>query len=157
MSAEAFSHDVFLSHSAKDKAMVPPLAGRLRECVLKVRCDEWVLNPAVPLAHRMGEGPGVRAAKIEEGLEHTMFGFRISGFGFAKPGMPANAFGSDGAQLETSTCGRGNFRERQPTVRNPLNQGCRFIPPYDSRTPPEKARMLLGLASCLLAYDNFKL
>ena len=30
MSTEAFTHDVFLSHSAKDKAVVRPLAERLR-------------------------------------------------------------------------------------------------------------------------------
>jgi hypothetical protein len=30
MSTESFTHDVFLSHSAKDKAVVRPVAGRLR-------------------------------------------------------------------------------------------------------------------------------
>ena len=36
MSAEAFPYDVFLSHSAKDKAVVRPLAERLRQDGLKV-------------------------------------------------------------------------------------------------------------------------
>jgi hypothetical protein len=76
--ATDFTHDVFLSHSPKNKAVVRPLAERLRQDGLKVWFDEWVLKPEVPLAHRMGEGSGVRAAKIEEGLEHAKFGFRIS-------------------------------------------------------------------------------
>ena len=58
------------------------LAERLRKGGLKVWFDEWVLEPVVPLAHRMGEGSGVRAA---------------------------NAFGSDWAQWEAGTCGRGNL------------------------------------------------
>ncbi len=38
-------YDVFLSHSAKDKAVVRPLAERLRKDGLKVWFDEWVLKP----------------------------------------------------------------------------------------------------------------
>ena len=53
---DEFSHDVFLSHSAKDKAVVRPLAERLRADGVKVWFDEWVVRPEVPLAHRMGEG-----------------------------------------------------------------------------------------------------
>ena len=37
-----FPYDVFLSHSAKDKAVVRPLAERLRRDGLKVWFDEWV-------------------------------------------------------------------------------------------------------------------
>ena len=69
-----FQYDVFLSHSAKDKTVVRPLAERWQVAVrqhLKVWFDEWVRKPTVPLAHRMGEGAGVRAAKIEAGLEHS--------------------------------------------------------------------------------------
>ena len=62
MSDTAFTHDVFLSHSAKDKAVVRPLAERLRHDGLKVA---------------------------------SSFGPRISDFGFAQPGMSAQAFGSD--------------------------------------------------------------
>lgn len=36
-----FQFDVFLSHSAKDKAVVRPLAERLRQDGLKVWFDEW--------------------------------------------------------------------------------------------------------------------
>jgi len=113
MSAEHFTHDVFLSHSAKDKAVVRPLAERLRQDELKVWFDEWVLKPGDSIP-----------AKIEEGLEHSNFGFRISDFGFAQPSMSANAFGSDpaAAGLEASTCGRGNL-----PFRDPLNQERRFI------------------------------
>ena len=107
MSDAAFTHDVFLSHSTKDKAVVRAVAERLRKDGLKVWFDKWVLKPGDSIP-----------AKIEEGLEHSKFGFRISDFGFAQPGMSANAFGSDWAQLEA-----GTFR-----FRDPLNQERRFIP-----------------------------
>jgi hypothetical protein len=95
-----FQYDVFLSHSAKDKAVVRPLAERLRKDGLKVWFDEWVLKPEVPLAHRMGEGLGVRAAKIEEGLEQSLVLVLC---------MSANAFGSDWAQLETESTETNDF------------------------------------------------
>jgi hypothetical protein len=41
---EAFQYDVFLSHSAKDKAVMRPLAERLRKDELKVWFDEWALK-----------------------------------------------------------------------------------------------------------------
>ncbi len=91
MSAE-FSYDVFLSHSAKDKAVVRPLAERLRQDGLKVP---------------------------------SHFGFWNSDFGFAQPGLSANAFGSDWAQLEA-----GTFR-----FRDPLNQERRRIPLRLDGTP----------------------
>src|SRR4051812_36790688 len=55
-----FDYDVFLSHSAKDKAVVRPLAERLRKDGVKVWFDEWVLKPgdSIPV-------------KIEEGLERS--------------------------------------------------------------------------------------
>jgi hypothetical protein len=40
---ESFPYDVVLSHSAKDKAVVRPLAERLQRDGLKVWFDEWVL------------------------------------------------------------------------------------------------------------------
>ena len=82
---DEFPYDVFLSHSAKDKAVARRLAERLRRDGLMVPFN---------------------------------FGFRISDFGFAKPGMSANAFGSDWAQLEA-----GTFR-----FRDPLNKERRFLP-----------------------------
>ena len=95
---EQFLFDVFLSHSAKDKAVVRPLAERLREDGLKVWFDEWVLKPGDSIP-----------AKIEEGLEHSRVLVLC---------MSANAFGSDWAQLES-----GTFR-----FRDPLNKERRFIP-----------------------------
>ena len=116
MSAE-FHYDVFLSHSAKDKAVVRPLAERLRKVGLKVWFDEWVLKPGDSIP-----------AKIEEGPSH--FGFRISDFGIDAPGMSANAFGSDWAQLEAGTCGRRNLR-----FRDTLNRERRFLPLRDTLLP----------------------
>ena len=93
-----FQYDVFLSHSAKDKAVMRPLAERLRKDGLKVWFDEWVLKPGDSIP-----------AKIEEGLEHS----RVLVLG-----MSASAFGSDWAQLEA-----GTFR-----FRDPLNKESCFIP-----------------------------
>ena len=90
MDEPVFTYDVFLSHSAKDKAVVRPLAERLRADGLK--------------------GP-------------FNFGFRLSEFGFAKPCMSAEAFGSDRAQLEAGTFVRGNL-----PFRDPMNRERWFIP-----------------------------
>ena len=43
---DEFQFDVFLSHSAKNKAVVRPLAERLRADGVKVWFDEWVLPVA---------------------------------------------------------------------------------------------------------------
>ena len=101
--SSSFPYDIFLSHRAKDKAVVRPLAERLRQDGLKVWFDEWVLKPGDSIP-----------AKIEEGLEHSRVLVLC---------MSANAFGSDWAQLEAGTCGRGNL-----PFRDPLNQERRFIP-----------------------------
>ena len=93
-----FTYDVFLSHSAKDKPVVRPLAERLRQEGLKVWFDEWVLKPGDSIP-----------AKIEEGLERSRVLVLC---------MSANAFGSDWAQLES-----GTFR-----FRDPLNKERRFLP-----------------------------
>jgi DNA-binding CsgD family transcriptional regulator len=98
MPDELFSYDVFLSHSSKDKAVVRPLAERLREDGVKVWFDEWVLKPGDSIP-----------AKIEEGLEHSRVLVLC---------MSAHAFGSDWAQLES-----GTFR-----FRDPLNKERRFLP-----------------------------
>jgi hypothetical protein len=98
MSAEVFSHDIFLSHSSKDEAVVRQLAERLKADGLNVWFDAWVLKPGDSIP-----------AKIEEGLEHSRVLVLC---------MSANAFGSDWAQLESYT-----FR-----FRDPLNKERRFIP-----------------------------
>ena len=125
---DEFQYDVFLSHSAKDKAVVRPLAERLRKDGLKVWFDEWVLKAGDQnsrLGSRRRESaqsstfPGesvsgltsaaTREQKIEEGLEQSRVLVLC---------MSANAFGSDWAQLEA-----GTFR-----FRDPLNKERRFIP-----------------------------
>ena len=58
--SESFSYDVFLSHSAKDKAVVRTVAERLRRDGLRVWLDEWEI--------RVGDSI---PSKIEEGLERA--------------------------------------------------------------------------------------
>ena len=58
--SEDFSFDLFLSHSAKDKAVVRPLAERLRKDGVQVWFDEWEIKPGDSIP-----------AKIEEGLERS--------------------------------------------------------------------------------------
>ena len=86
MSEPGFVHDVFLSYSAKDKAVVRLLAERLRADELNVWFDEWVLKPgdSIPAKNEEGlehsrvhgampVGPGVRVGLgAVEGLPHTM-------------------------------------------------------------------------------------
>ena len=114
---DEFPYDVFLSHSAKDKAVVRPLAERLRADGVKVWFDEWVLKPGDSI-----ESPQSKTAKIEDGLERSRVfslahrmgeGARRAGEGF----VSANAFGSDWAQLES-----GTFR-----FRDPLNKELRSM------------------------------
>jgi small GTP-binding protein len=93
-----FKYDIFLSHSAKDKAVVRPIADRLRADGLHVWLDDWEIHPGDSIP-----------SKIEEGLEHSRVLVLC---------MSANAFGSDWAQLEA-----GTFR-----FRDPLNKERRFIP-----------------------------
>lgn len=95
---DQFNYDVFPSHSSQDKAIVRPLAERLRADGLRVWFDEWILKPGDSIP-----------AKIDEGLEQSRVLVLC---------MSAQAFGSDWAQLEA-----GTFR-----FRDPLNQERRFIP-----------------------------
>src|SRR6185436_17334811 len=96
--AADFTYDVFLSHSSKDKAVVRPLAERLRADGLRVWLDDWEIRPGDSIP-----------AKIEEGLEYSRVLVLC---------MSAQAFGSDWATLESQT-----FR-----FRDPLNEERRFIP-----------------------------
>jgi small GTP-binding protein len=100
-----FTYDVFLSHSAKDKEIVRPLAERLRSDGLRVWFDEWKIRPgdSIPM-------------KIEEGLERSRVLVLC---------MSANAFGSEWAQLEA-----GTFR-----FRDPLNRERRFVPVHLDEAP----------------------
>ncbi len=96
--SETLTHDVFLSYSSKDKAIVRAVAERLRADGLRVWFDEWEIRPGDSIP-----------AKIEEGLEHSRTLVLC---------MSANAFGSEWARLES-----GTFR-----FRDPLNKDRRFIP-----------------------------
>ena len=91
-----FPYDVFLSHSAKDKAVVRPLAERLRADGVKVWFDDWVLKPGDRIP-----------AKIEEGLEHSRVLVLC---------MSANAFGSDWALLESGTLRTDHRLFREPAA-----------------------------------------
>ena len=51
-----FAYDVFLSHSAKDKAVVRDVAERLRKDGVKVWFDEWVLKPGDSIPSKVEEG-----------------------------------------------------------------------------------------------------
>jgi hypothetical protein len=105
--AMAFTHDVFLSHSAADKAVVRALAERLRSDGLRVWLDQWEIRPGDSIPSR-----------IEEGLA----GSRILVLC-----MSAAAFGSDWARLESQT-----FQ-----FRDPLNRERRFIPLQLDDTEPK--------------------
>jgi len=98
MSTELYTHDVFLSHSNKDKATVRTIAERLRADGLRVWFDDWELKPGDSIP-----------AKIEQGLEQSRVLVLC---------LSSNAFGSDWAALES-----GTFR-----FRDPLNKERRFIP-----------------------------
>src|SRR2546425_11620399 len=93
-----FQYDAFLSHSAKDKAVVRTVAERLRKDGLKVWLDEWVLKAGNSIP-----------AKIEEGLEQSRVLVLC---------MSANAFGSDWAQVEAGPL----------PFRDPPNHERPFIP-----------------------------
>ena len=100
-----FEFDVFLSHSANDKAIVRRIAAQMRTDGVRVWFDEWEIKP----------GDNIMA-KVEAGLERSRVLVLC---------MSVNAFGSDWAQLEA-----GTFR-----FRDPLNKERRFIPLRLDSTP----------------------
>ncbi len=117
-----FQYDLFLIHSAKDKAVVCPLAERLRADGLKVWFDEWVLKPGDSITAKINP-PSLRSY----GEPSERFGrSRVLACAAVAPGrrrmlcMSANAFGSD---PDCSGLEIGTFRFREL-----LNQERRFIP-----------------------------
>src|SRR6266700_5515900 len=100
--SDSFSFDVFLSHSSKDKAVVRPVAQRLRADGLRVWFDEWEIKP----------GDGI-PAKVQVGLEQSRVLVLC---------ISANAFGSDWAP---SVCPAIASRRRRKAgtfrFRDPLN------------------------------------
>ena len=115
MNDPVFTHDVFLSHSSKDKAVVRPLVERLRQDGLKVWFVEWE-TPVASVSDRRDNSwraeRAATAAKIDEGLEHSRVLVLC---------MSANAFGSDWAQLEACT-----FRFRTPLNKERCFSTLRF-------------------------------
>ena len=114
-----FPFDVFLSHSSHDKAIVRPLAERLRQDGLRVWFDEWELRPGDSIP-----------SKIEAGLEQSRVLVLC---------MSAQAFGSDWAQLES-----GTFR-----FRDPVNKDRRMIHlRVDSSSIKGSSEQLLSIYLC---------
>lgn len=99
--SDRFDHDVFLSHSSKDKAVVRLIAERLRTDGLRVWFDEWEIKAGDSIP-----------AKTEEGLEHSRVLVLC---------LSDNAFGSDWGRLEGETL---RFRE-------PLNDAPRYPDPFN--------------------------
>jgi len=117
---DEFPDDVFLSHSAKDKAVVRPLAERLRADGVKVWFDEWVLQPCDSIEKNRSN-----TAKIEERLERSRVLVLC---------MSAQAFGSDWAQLESGTFNRrGNL-----SLSRPAEQGAPLASPAPRRRPHQR-------------------
>lgn len=145
MMPDQFPYDVFLSHSAKDKAVVRPLAERLREAGLRLWFDEWEMPVAAsrPSAAFSAGGqtreeedggalPRRRyAEKIEDGP--GKFGTRNSKCGLPRLCLSAHAFGSDGAQLEAGTFGWVNLLEPQLAVSRPAEPGAPLHSPAARR------------------------
>jgi len=59
-----FQFDVFLSHSAKDKAIVRDIAARLKQDGVKVWFDEWVRKPGGSVLAKIEEGARANAVKL---------------------------------------------------------------------------------------------
>ena len=120
-----FSYDVFLSHRAKDKTGVRRLPERLRQDGLKVWFDEWVLKPGDSIPAKIDPPPLRSYGETGERPERSRV-LACPAAASRRRGMlctSANAFGSDWAQLEAGTCGRGNL-----PFRDPLNRERRFLP-----------------------------
>ena len=102
---EEFSHDVFLSHSSRDKAVVRELAQRLKGDGVRVWFDEWEIG--------VGQSIPVR---INEGLQGSRVLVLV---------MSQHAFGSEWATLETQSL----------LFQDPLNRQRRFFPLRLDDTP----------------------
>ena len=97
-SPQQFTHDVFLSHNARDKPRVRRLAEQLRDAGLIVWFDEWNILP----------GEDIFLA-VEKGLEQSRVLLLC---------LSPAALGSDWVKLERGTV----------LFRDPANTGRRFIP-----------------------------
>lgn len=107
---DIFQHDVFPSHSSKDKEVARQIAARLREDGIKVWVEEGELRPGDSIPAKTGEG-----LERSRGLE--LF-------------MPANVFDSDWAQLES-----GILKMGQRHVPDQLNKVRRSFPHPSTHAP----------------------
>lgn len=124
--SDRFEFDVFLSHSPKDKDVVRDIAHRLKSDGVGVWFDEWEIRLDRSLSPR--ERARVRAAKIEDGLEHS----RVLVLCLSQAALAA-----DWPQLESHT-----FR-----FKDPLNHNRRFIPLRLDDTPTKGSQKREGLQS----------
>ena len=84
----AFAYDVFLSYSARDKAVVRALAGRAPRGGLKVWFDGRVLKPGDNMQTRIEEGldrSGVLARPAATPAQRRMLRVSANAFGFPGP------------------------------------------------------------------------
>ena len=93
-----FDYDVFISYSSQDKAIVHPLAERLRGDGVNVWLDDWVLKPGDSIS-----------LKIQQGIEHSRVLLMC---------MSKAYFESDWTTLEHHTL----------LFRDPTNKQRRFVP-----------------------------
>jgi hypothetical protein len=111
--AGTFLYDVFLSHSAKDRAVVREIAEQLRKDGVKMWLDEWVLKPGDSIP-----------AKIEEGVERSRPALHVGecvrlGLGavgvrqvpLSRPAEQGAPLPSSARQLQFFTLGVGTRRE----------------------------------------------
>ena len=104
-----FKYDAFLSHSSGDLDIVREIASRLKSDGVRVWFDEWEIKSDSSLSPGERVRVRVRAAKIEDGLEHSRVLVLC---------LSAAALAADWPQLESHT-----FR-----FQDPLNHDRRFIP-----------------------------
>jgi hypothetical protein len=128
--ANEFQFDVFLSHSAKDKAVVRDVAARLQQDGVRVWLDEeQIPSPAGAGegGRRPGEGRGENPdsipAKLEAGLEHSRVLVLC---------MSANAFGGLGA------VGGWHVWEAQLALSRPAEPGAPLHSPAARRRPHQR-------------------
>lgn len=96
--AKIFEYDIFLSHSAKDRAIVCKLADRLKADGLRVWLDQWIISAGDPIS-----------LKIQHGIEKSRTLVMC---------MSPNFFESEWARIEHHSL----------FFRDPSNEQRRFIP-----------------------------
>lgn len=105
MSLKPYSYDVFISHSARDKILVRPIAERLRTDGFKLWFDEWVIKPGDSIP-----------SMIDNGIEQSRILLLC---------LSVYAFGSDWVGLESGSI----------LFPDPLNKKRRLIPLRLDDTP----------------------